>query len=106
MALTWTDICKLILAVLLPPLGVLMERGCGVDLLINIGLTLLGYIPGTCTAHLILQSYPISGHAQQASSTPCISLSNTSRSVWPAEEMLLSQRSAMAPALNRTLSTL
>lgn len=47
MAITWTDICKVILAVILPPLGVLAERGCGVDFLINIGLTLLGFIPGT-----------------------------------------------------------
>lgn len=42
MALTCTDICKFILAIILPPLGVLAEKGCGVDLLINIGLTLLG----------------------------------------------------------------
>lgn len=47
MAITWTDICKVILAVILPPLGVLAERGCRVDFLINIGLTLLGFIPGT-----------------------------------------------------------
>lgn len=46
MAVTASDICKIILAVILPPLGVLIERGLGVDLLINIGLTLLGYIPG------------------------------------------------------------
>jgi len=46
MAVTWSDICKIILAILLPPLGVFVERGCTVDLLINIGLTLLGYIPG------------------------------------------------------------
>lgn len=46
MALTWSDICKIILAIFLPPLGVLLERGLGVDLLINIGLTLLGYFPG------------------------------------------------------------
>lgn len=34
------------LAVILPPLGVFLERGCTCDLLINIGLTCLGYIPG------------------------------------------------------------
>ncbi|TEB31257.1 hypothetical protein FA13DRAFT_1629272, partial [Coprinellus micaceus] len=33
-------------AFLLPPLGVFLERGCGADLLINILLTCLGYIPG------------------------------------------------------------
>ena len=41
-----SDICKIILAVILPPLGVFLERGCGADLLINILLTILGYIPG------------------------------------------------------------
>lgn len=46
MPFTASDVCKIILAILLPPLGVLAERGCTVDLLINIVLTLLGYIPG------------------------------------------------------------
>jgi uncharacterized membrane protein YqaE (UPF0057 family) len=41
-----SDICKIILAIILPPLGVFLERGCGPDLLINILLTILGYIPG------------------------------------------------------------
>ncbi|KAG7009979.1 plasma membrane proteolipid 3 [Physcia stellaris] len=46
MPLTASDICKIILAVLLPPLGVFLERGCNADFLINILLTILGYIPG------------------------------------------------------------
>ncbi len=41
-----SDICKIVIAVFLPPLGVFLERGCGSDLLINIVLTVLGYIPG------------------------------------------------------------
>lgn len=41
-----SDIIKLIFAVILPPVGVFLERGCGADLLINILLTILGYIPG------------------------------------------------------------
>ncbi|RKP23243.1 plasma membrane proteolipid 3 [Syncephalis pseudoplumigaleata] len=57
MALTCTDIFKLIGAVIIPPLGVLMERGCGCDLLINIGLTLLGYIPGIIHAVYIILKY-------------------------------------------------
>jgi uncharacterized membrane protein YqaE (UPF0057 family) len=44
--LTHSDIFKIIIAVILPPLGVFLERGCGSDLLINILLTVLGYIPG------------------------------------------------------------
>ena len=37
---------KLILAILLPPVGVFLTSGFGVTLLINIGLCLLGYVPG------------------------------------------------------------
>ncbi|KAL7778166.1 hypothetical protein CFE70_004842 [Pyrenophora teres f. teres 0-1] len=45
MPFTASDICKIILAIVLPPLGVFLERGCGADLLINILLTILAYIP-------------------------------------------------------------
>jgi len=47
MALTCSDIFKFFFAIILPPLGVLLEKGCGCDFLINILLTILGYIPGT-----------------------------------------------------------
>ncbi|CAG7836333.1 unnamed protein product [Allacma fusca] len=57
MALTCTDICKFLLAFFLPPLGVLAEKGCGVDLLINILLTILGYIPGIIHACYIILKY-------------------------------------------------
>lgn len=50
MALTCSDIFKFIFAVILPPIGVLLEKGCGCDFLINILLTCLGYIPGTLCA--------------------------------------------------------
>ncbi|THY19108.1 hypothetical protein D6D00_07831 [Aureobasidium pullulans] len=43
---TLSDIIKIIIAIILPPLGVFLERGCGADLLINLLLTILGYIPG------------------------------------------------------------
>lgn len=37
-----SDICKIIFAVILPPLGVFLEVGCGTQLLLNILLTILG----------------------------------------------------------------
>ncbi|KAF8231289.1 UPF0057-domain-containing protein [Tricholoma matsutake] len=46
MPFTTSDICKILIAIFIPPLGVFLERGCGADLLINILLTILGYIPG------------------------------------------------------------
>jgi uncharacterized membrane protein YqaE (UPF0057 family) len=45
MPLTASDLCKIILAIFLPPLGVFLERGCNADFFINILLTILGYIP-------------------------------------------------------------
>jgi uncharacterized membrane protein YqaE (UPF0057 family) len=54
MPFTGSDICKIIFAVILPPLGVFLERGCGADLLINILLTILGYIPGIIHALYVL----------------------------------------------------
>ncbi|KAI9018014.1 hypothetical protein CLU79DRAFT_837501 [Phycomyces nitens] len=40
------DICLILIILLLPPLGVFLMDGCGVDFWINVCLTLLGYIPG------------------------------------------------------------
>ncbi|KAI8078729.1 plasma membrane proteolipid 3 [Halteromyces radiatus] len=57
MAFTASDICKIICAVILPPLGVFFERGCNCDLLINIALTCLGYIPGIIHALYIILKY-------------------------------------------------
>lgn len=48
------DIIKIILAVILPPLGVLLEVGFGKHFWINIILTLLGFIPGIIHAIYII----------------------------------------------------
>jgi uncharacterized membrane protein YqaE (UPF0057 family) len=48
------DILKLILGVLLPPLGVFMEVGLSAQFFLNILLTLLGYIPGVIHAVWII----------------------------------------------------
>lgn len=57
MALTFSDIFKFIGAIILPPLGVFMERGCNQDLCINILLTILGWIPGVIHAFYIILKY-------------------------------------------------
>ncbi|KAJ5439736.1 plasma membrane proteolipid 3, partial [Penicillium daleae] len=54
MPFTASDICKIIFAIILPPLGVFLERGCGADLLINICLTILGWIPGIIHAMYVI----------------------------------------------------
>ena len=40
------DLVRILIAILLPPLGVFMQEGLGKQFWINVLLTLLGYIPG------------------------------------------------------------
>lgn len=40
------DILRIIFAILLPPVGVFLQVGFSMTLLLNILLTLLGYLPG------------------------------------------------------------
>ncbi|WRX11820.1 Proteolipid membrane potential modulator - like 3 [Theobroma cacao] len=37
---------EVILAILIPPVGVFLRYGCGVEFWIDLLLTILGYIPG------------------------------------------------------------
>lgn len=48
------DIIRVLLAILLPPLGVFLQVGIGPQFWINIVLTLLGYIPGIVHAIWII----------------------------------------------------
>ncbi|KKX27889.1 YqaE/Pmp3 family membrane protein [Rhizobium sp. LC145] len=40
------DIVRILLAILLPPLGVFLQVGLGLQFWLNILLTLLGWLPG------------------------------------------------------------
>ncbi|KAG5990854.1 plasma membrane proteolipid Pmp3 [Claviceps spartinae] len=57
MPFTASDICKIILAIILPPVGVFLEVGCSSHLLINILLTILGYIPGIIHALYVILKF-------------------------------------------------
>lgn len=48
------DLLRVILSVILPPVGVAMEVGFSTQFWINILLTLLGYIPGVIHAIWII----------------------------------------------------
>ena len=48
------DLIRIIVAVILPPLGVFLEVGLGRQFWLNILLTLLGYIPGIVHAVYII----------------------------------------------------
>ena len=50
------DVLAVILAILLPPLGVLVKRGVDVQLVVNLLLTMFGWLPGIIHAlYLILK---------------------------------------------------
>ncbi len=51
-----SDPIKLILAILLPPVGVFLEVGLGLHFWLNIVLTLFGYVPGIIHAVWIIFS--------------------------------------------------
>lgn len=51
---TLGDVLKILLSVVLPPVGVFLEVGVGKHFWINILLTLLGYFPGIIHAVYII----------------------------------------------------
>jgi uncharacterized membrane protein YqaE (UPF0057 family) len=54
MAAEGNDVLKVLLAILIPPLGVFLEVGLGLHFWLNIVLTLFGYIPGIIHAIFII----------------------------------------------------
>lgn len=48
------DLIRIIFSVLIPPLGVFLQVGLGLQFWINILLTLLGYVPGVVHAVYII----------------------------------------------------
>ena len=48
------DLLRVLLSILLPPLGVFLQEGIGAQFWINILLTLLGYVPGLVHAIWII----------------------------------------------------
>jgi len=49
-----SKLIKIILAIFLPPIAVLIERGVGKSLIINIILTIIGVVPGSIHAVLVM----------------------------------------------------
>lgn len=50
------DILRIILSILIPPLGVFLQVGLGGQFWLNVLLTLLGYIPGLVHAIWVIAS--------------------------------------------------
>ncbi len=51
------DFWRIVIAILLPPLGVFLQVGFGAQFWINIILTILGYIPGIVHAVWVIAKY-------------------------------------------------
>ena len=49
-----TDVLRVLLAILLPPLGVFLQVGLGLQFWLNVLLTLLGYVPGIVHAVYVI----------------------------------------------------
>ncbi len=49
-----SDVLLYFLALFIPPVPVFLKRGCGADILINICLWILGWIPGVIHAWYII----------------------------------------------------
>jgi uncharacterized membrane protein YqaE (UPF0057 family) len=56
-----SKLVKIVLAILLPPIAVLLERGISGSLLLNIVLTLLAWLPGAIHALLVVTRAPEPG---------------------------------------------
>lgn len=51
------DLLRIIIAIVLPPLGVFLQVGIGKHFWINIVLTLLGFVPGIIHAVWVIAKY-------------------------------------------------
>ena len=51
------DLLRILLAILLPPLGVFLQVGIGKHFWINILLTVLGFVPGIVHAVWVIAKY-------------------------------------------------
>ncbi|PSS15176.1 hypothetical protein M430DRAFT_123952 [Amorphotheca resinae ATCC 22711] len=52
-----SDVFAYIVAIFLPPLAVFLKTGCSADFLINICLSILGWIPGVIHAWYVIAKY-------------------------------------------------
>ena len=51
------DLLRILLAILLPPLGVFLQVGIGKHFWINVLLTILGFVPGIIHAVWVIAKY-------------------------------------------------
>jgi uncharacterized membrane protein YqaE (UPF0057 family) len=52
------DILRIVLAIILPPLGVFLQVGLTKNFWLNVLLTILGYVPGLIHAVWVIATFP------------------------------------------------
>ncbi|TGO41752.1 hypothetical protein BHYA_0017g00620 [Botrytis hyacinthi] len=57
------DVFAYFVAIFIPPLAVFLKTLCGFDFLINICLTILGWIPGVIHAWYVISKHDPAKHA-------------------------------------------
>ena len=55
------DVLRIVLAIILPPLGVFLQVGLTKHFWINVLLTILGYVPGLVHAVWVIATFPRKG---------------------------------------------
>ncbi|KAL4929660.1 YqaE/Pmp3 family membrane protein [Aspergillus undulatus] len=85
MAGTAGMLCLIILTILFPPLGVFLISGCSVDFLINIMLTILGYLPGHIHAFYLEYVYYQNRAAMIAEPAPGVYSDRIQRGAHPEQ---------------------
>jgi len=50
------SLLKILLVIFLPPVAVLLERGLGVQFLLNVVLTVIGWVPGVVHAAWVVSA--------------------------------------------------
>ena len=55
---------RILFSILVPPIGVLLTVGLGLQFWLNVVLTILGYIPGMIHALYVSLTYPARGRAE------------------------------------------
>ena len=53
-----SNLLRYVLSIVVPPVGVFLTYGVGTQLFINIGLTLLGWVPGVIHALWAVSKFP------------------------------------------------
>ncbi|PJF19889.1 Stress response RCI peptide [Paramicrosporidium saccamoebae] len=82
--LTWLDCCKILFAIILPPIAVLLDRGCGPQLVLNIILTLCGWLPVILQKESQTATPQTNAPGQSSATQPAVTIGEKPATATPA----------------------